>query len=160
MVPPASASAGGLYWLVPESATRGLTPGRFRVSSATDPSDLAGWRIEIGEFRVLAPSTERSGLLGHLKLQRFVLQGKDDAALAEADRILAANPKDVHAWIAKGDIQMLKGNPDDALQAYDQALGFHQQSDGEALMITARRRNAFQRALEKRGVIPAKTPAP
>jgi tetratricopeptide (TPR) repeat protein len=157
---PISESAGGLYWLVAESAMSGLSPGRFRVSAATDPSALSGWRIEPGEILVVPPSPEHSSLLSHLKLQRLVLQGKDDDALAEADRILLANPKDGYAWIAKGDIQMLKGNPDDALEAYDHALSLHQKSDGESIMITARRRNAFQRALEKRGVIPAQTSPP
>lgn len=158
VVQTASEGTVSLYWLVAESGTRSLTPGRFRVSSATDPSALAGWRIETGEFLVVAPSAEHSSLLGHLKLHRLVLQGKDDEALAEIDRILAANPKDGHAWIAKGDIQMLKGNPDDALQAYDQALSLRQKSDGESLMITARRRDAFFRSLEKRGVVPPKSP--
>jgi len=38
--------------------------------------------------------------------------GKADDALAEADRLIAANAKDKDALIAKGDIFMLKDDPD------------------------------------------------
>jgi predicted RNA polymerase sigma factor len=58
----------------------------------------------------------------------------------------------MEAWIAKGDILMLKDNPDEALAAYDRALELHRKAGNEPLAIQVRRRQAFTRILEKRGV--------
>jgi hypothetical protein len=147
-------------WLAAESATARLAPGRYHVSLAPVQGELSGWRIESGDLQFLTPNPERRGLLGHLKIQRLVLLGKVDDALAEADRMIAANASDQAAWIAKGDLLVVKDQPDEALQAYDRALSLHAKTEREPIAIQARRRAAFMRSLEMRGVITLPPRAP
>jgi hypothetical protein len=155
-VPPSTTSTDDTSrsWLAAGSATTRLTPQRYRVSVVAPPKD---WRIEAGEFMVVAPNSERARLLGHLKIQRAVVLSQDDDALAEADRLIAANDKDKQAWIAKGDILMLKDLPNEALQAFDRALSLHQKTEREPIAIQMRRRAAFFRSLEKRGGVAPKS---
>lgn len=134
------------YWIAGEAATKALKPGRYHITLL--PAGDA--RIESGDLRV-EPADDN--LLGLLNIQRALLTGKDDEALAEADR----HPKSPDAWIAKGDILMSKDLPDEALQAYDSALKLSRPADGENLPLMERRRAAFFRSLEKRGVL---APAP
>jgi hypothetical protein len=152
-VPPLAGNEKTRAWLAAESATERLAPGTYKVSLGPPMGRLAGWRVESGEFRMVAPTPESRGLLEHLRMSRFVLLGKDDDALAEADRRIAANAGDQAAWVAKGDILMKKDQPDEALRAYDGALGLQQKTDREPIAILARRRSALVRSLEKRGVI-------
>ena len=155
VVPPAGNTDNTIrYWLAAETTTTRLTPRRYRVA-ATPSNNLPGWRLEPGEFQILAPSPDRNRLLAYIKIERANVLGQHDEALAEANRILAANDKEKHAWIMKGDILMLKDDPNAALQAFDRALTLHQKTEREPIAIQARRRDAFLRSLEKRGVVPA-----
>ncbi len=134
------------YWIAPESATTTLKSGRYHIT-LVPAGDL---KVESGDLRVEPAGDSRADTLGLLKIQRALLLGKDDEALAEAER----HPQSIDAWIAKGDILMAKDLPDEALKAYDEALKLHKDADGEPLFILERRRAAFFRSLEKRGVIP------
>jgi hypothetical protein len=159
--PAPDATATNIYWLVSESATRGLATGRYRVAVVSSQTALRGWRAEPGEFLIVAANPDRPHLIGHLRIQRSIALGKTDDALAEAGRLIAANAQDKNAWIAKGDIFMLKDDPDAAQQAYDSALDdLHKKAEGEPIALKARRRNAFFRSLEKRGVVTPTPPAP
>jgi tetratricopeptide (TPR) repeat protein len=139
------------YWLATETATATLTPRQYRVTLATPSGTLPGWRIETGEFQIVARNPERSRLLAYLEIERSNVLGNHDGALAEANRLIAANDKDQQAWIVKGDILLLKDDPNAAMQAFDRALGLHKKTEREPIAIQARRREAFQRSLEKRG---------
>jgi tetratricopeptide (TPR) repeat protein len=142
------------YWLASESETNGLVPGRYHV--AIEP--VAGFAFESGDLLVMKANPERGGLLGLLNIQRSLLLGQDDEALAEADRLTTSDAGNVDAWIAKGDILMAKDLPDEALEAYDKALEQQKATDSEPLFIQERRRAAFFRSLDKRGVIPTRPP--
>lgn len=148
-----------LYWLAAESATRGFAPGLYRVRVVSPTTQDSGIKFESGNLRVVSTNAERRNQLAILRIQRFLLLGREDDALAEANRAVAAEPKNEDLWIAKGDILMQKDMPDDALEAYDTALKLHQKGDREPLAIATRRRAAFFRSLEKRGVTsPQSTP--
>ncbi len=134
------------FWIAGESATKTLAPGRYHLT-LVPAGDL---KIESGDLRVEAPNPERADTLGLLKIQRALLLGKDDEALAETERF----PQSIDAWIAKGDILMARDLPDEALKAYDGALKLRKPSDGENLPLMMRRRTAFFRLLEKRGALP------
>ena len=142
-----------LYWLGAESTTQQLPPGRFRVTLVLASPEAANWRIEPGEFRIVAPNGARAGMLGLLKIHRLILQNKEDDALAEADRLSAANADNGDAWTAKGDLLMSKDRPAEALKAYDRALGLSKKAGAEAVAINTRRHSAFLRSLEKRSVV-------
>jgi hypothetical protein len=142
------------YWLAEEAATKSLSPGRYRITLVPDKGELKGLRIESGDLRVVEADPARNGLLGSLKIQRSLLLGKIDEAIAEAERLTTADAENEDAWIAKGDILMMQDKPDEALKAYDSALALHKDTDSEPLFILERQRAAFFRSLEKRGVIP------
>lgn len=147
---PVSRPAGDetqLFWIAPESATQKLAPERYHITF----EEIAGVRIESGDLIIEEANPEHEELLGLLKIQRFLLLGKDDEALAEADRLTTSSPKNNNAWIAKGDILMSKDLPDEALEAYDKALEL--KKEDELLSLEQRRRAAFFRSLEKRGVL-------
>lgn len=147
-----------LYWLAPESATRALAPGLYRIRIAPGDGQATGFKFESAVVRVVTANGERRNLLSVLLIRRLLLLGRNDDALAEADRAIAADANDQTAWITKGDIFMQKDMPDEALEAYDQALSLHKKADGEPITITTRRRAAFFRSLEKRGVSTPPTP--
>jgi hypothetical protein len=151
--PPSSTAEPARYWVAAESDTSRLAPGRYRIALE---SGASGWRLETGEIQILPASPERAGLLPLLKIQRFLLQGRDDDALAEAGRELSANPNHVQAWIAKGDILMKKDDPDNALAAYTRAQELHGQRGSESFPILRRQKAAHTRSLEKRGVLEPK----
>jgi hypothetical protein len=132
------------FWIAGENT---LKPGRYHIT-LVPAGDM---RIESGDLLV-GPSD--ADLLGLLKIQRALLTGKDDEALAEAER----HPESADAWIAKGSILLGKDLPDEALAAYDEALKLRNPKAGENLALMARRRDAFFRSLEKRGVVPPKSP--
>lgn len=136
------------FWIAAESATKTLKPGRYHIT-LVPAGDL---KVESGDLRIEPAGDSRADTLGLLKIQRALVLGKDDDALAEAER----HPQNMNAWIAKGDILMGKDLPDEALAAYDKALKLRKPSDGENLALMERRRTAFFRSLEKRGVL---TPA-
>jgi tetratricopeptide (TPR) repeat protein len=161
-IPPPSEVTGeqSIYWLAPESATRELAPGLYRVKLVPGAGQATDWKLESANLRVVTPNAERRNLLAVLLVRRLLLLGREDDALAEADRAIAADAKDQNAWIVKGDIFMQKDMPDEALEAYDSALKLHKKADGEPLTITTRRRAAFFRSLEKRGVVSPQKPAP
>lgn len=146
------------YWLAPETATRSLAPGLYRVRVVPPAGQAVGWKFESGNLRIVPASSDRRNLLSVLTVRRLLLQDREDDALAETDRAIAADARDQAAWIAKGDIFMLKDMPDEALAAYDGALNLHKKTDGEPLAIMTRRRAAFQRGLEKRGVVAPPAP--
>ena len=146
------------YWLAPETATKGLTPGRYHITLIPDKGELKDLRVESGDLVVVEAKPDRSNSLGLLKIQRALLLDKEDEALTETDGLIKSDAKNADAWIAKGDILMMKDKPDDALEAYDRALELHKPTDSEPLFILERRRAAFFRSLEKRGVIPPAKP--
>ena len=137
------------YWIAGESVTKALQPGQYHIS-LVPAGDL---RIESGDLLVGPADADALALL---KIQAALLTGKDDEALAEAGR----HPENVDAWIAKGDILLDQDLPDEALAAYDQALKLRDPEAGEDLPLMKRRRDAFFRSLEKRGVVPEKKRTP
>lgn len=128
------------YWIAGENA---LHPGRYDVT-LTPAGDL---KSKAGSLNVEPADDSRAEMLGLLRIQRALLAGKTDEALAETER----HPKSMDAWIAKGDILLAKDLPDEALAAYDKALTL-QDPDDELLALHKRRQAAFLRSLEKRGV--------
>ena len=64
--PPTADNALVLYWQAAEAGTRGLSPGRYRLTLAPELGEYPGWRMEAGEFEVVAPNPQRSRLLSHL----------------------------------------------------------------------------------------------
>lgn len=158
-IPPATnAPSNSLFWLVAENETARLPVGRFRLGAVAGQPELANWRVEMGEVQIVASDPANPRLLAILKAHRAVLLGNGDEANAEIDRLIAANAEDKDAWIAKGDILMKRDLPDEALQAYDKALSLHKKTDREPIAVQIRRRSAFFRSLEKRGVVPPTTP--
>jgi hypothetical protein len=137
-------------WIAAESASASLAPGQYHIA-LVPAGDL---RIESGDLRVVEAASGRGTLLGLLRIQRALLLGKDDDALAEADHLTTDNPMSQDAWIARGDILMSQDKPDEALQSYDKADALHTPEDGENLPLMQRRRDAFLASLAKRGVIP------
>jgi hypothetical protein len=136
------------HWIAGEAATTSLKPGRYHIT-LVPAGDM---QIESADLRVEAGDDDSLGLL---KIQRALLTGHDDEALAETER----HPKSADAWIAKGDILMAKDSPDEALKAYDKAFEMYGPKAGENLPLQERRRAAFFRSLEKRGVLtPAQSP--
>jgi hypothetical protein len=146
---PVGSDPSQMFWIASESATQALTPGRYHVSVMP----VAGFAIESGYFTVVEPKPEQAGMLGFLKIQRAVLSGQDDEALAECDRQIAADPENPNVWIAKGDILMARDLPDEAADAYEKALALEMANDSEPLFIQNRLKDAFFRSLEKRGVL-------
>lgn len=130
-------------WIAGEAATQTLKPGRYHITLAP-AGDL---RIESGDLLV---GDSDADALGLLKIQRALLTGHDDEALAEADR----HPKSMDAWVAKGDILLHRDQPDEALIAYEKAFAL--MKEGENLPLMKRWQAAFFRSLVKRGVV---TPA-
>ena len=149
-----------LYWLAVESTTTRLTPGQYQVTLISPPNESTGWRIEVGELQVVAPNPAHVGVAGYLSVQRSALLGRNDEAIAGAERLTTARPNDPSAWIALGDTLMTQDKPDEALVAFDKALSLHKKTDREPIAIMTRRRAAFFRALEKRGVVAPKPAAP
>ena len=146
---PAGSDPSQMFWIAAESATPDLAPGRYQVSVVP----VAGFAIESGHFTVVEPTPENAGMLGFLKIQRAILGGQDDEALAECDRQIAADPENANVWIAKGDILMARDLPDEAADAYEKALALEMANDSESLFIQNRLKDAFFRSLEKRGVL-------
>lgn len=136
-------------WIASESATQALPPGQYRITLVP----AGDWHIESGDLLVGPADADALPLL---KIQAALLSGKDDEALAEAGR----HPENVDALTAKGDILTDQDLPDEALAAYDQALKLRDPEAGEDLPLMKRRRAAFFRSLEKRGVVPEKKQTP
>lgn len=157
-VPPLPNQTTSLFWLASETTTARLAPGIYRVSPIAGQSQLTGWRVEPGEFQIVAPDSTRKNLLSHLRIHRSVLLGKTEEALTTVNQLTSENANDAEAWIAKGDIHMLQDQPAEALDAYDRALNLQKDSEREPIAIMVRRSNAFTRSLEKRGVIAPKPP--
>lgn len=135
-------------WHAAEAATRGLTPGSYSVTVEASPPDTTLW-ISPGVLRVLAAGKGDPRARGQLVIERALLMGRADEALSEANRLVAANPEDAAAWVARGDLYFAQDLPDSAEHSYDWALAAHPR--GEALDLLQRKRNAFFRLLEKRG---------
>jgi len=148
----------GRTWVAGESATGELAPGRYLVTIVSGASAPAGWNVESGEIRILAPAPERRSRLSLLKIHLALLRGREDDALAEADRAIAANPRDAAAWVAKSDVLMRKDDPDSAVEALDRALDLHRGDKVQPFPILRRRHAAQLRALEKRGVVAPASP--
>ena len=160
---PLSAAASGdphRYWLAPESATARLVPGRYRVTAVSSTGVIPGWKIDAVDFQVLAPNPERKAALSLVKMHRAVLLERPDEALAEAERGLTVNAREIQLWIAKGDLLMKKDDADSALDAYDRALSLQRKLGRASFPLQQRRKDAHVRALEKRGVIPPQNAPP
>jgi hypothetical protein len=156
--PSSATGEQSFYWLAPETATRTLAPGLYRIRVVPPAGQAVGWKFESGNLRIVSAGGDRRTLLSVLTVRRLLLQGREDDALAEANRAIASDARDQAAWIAKGDIFMLKDMPDEALEAYDGAFHLNKKTDGEPLALMTRRHAAFQRGLEKRGVIAPPAP--
>jgi tetratricopeptide (TPR) repeat protein len=152
-VPPLPNQTTSRFWLASETATARLAPGVYRVSAIAGQTQLTGWRVEPGEFQIVAPVPTGKNLLSHLRIHRSVLLGKTEEALTAVNQLTSENANDAEAWIAKGDIHLLQDQPAEALDAYDRALNLQKDSEREPIAIMVRRSNAFTRSLEKRGVI-------
>ena len=137
------------FWIASESETNNLTPGNYIVT--VQPIERIV--IQPADLVVTERNPDNAAALNDLKIQKFLLLGKDDDALAEADRQVNADAENVNAWVAKGDILMGKDLPDEALKAYEKALEIAEKTDDEPLFIQERHRAAFFRSLEKRGII-------
>ena len=137
------------FWIISESETQNLEPKNYTVT--LEP--VEGTVIQPAELNVVA-KVEDSEALGKLKIQKYLLLGKDDEALNEANQQTTADAENINAWVAKGDILMDKDLPDEAIKAYEKALELSEKAgDSEPLFIQERHRAAFFRSLEKRGVI-------
>ncbi len=147
---PAGSDEAQLFWI---AATQTLSPGRYHVS--VEPS--AGFAIESGYLTIVEANSEHDKLLRLLKIEQLLLFKKDDEALAECDRQIAADPENSNVWIAKGDILMMRDLPDEAADAYEKALALEMANDSEPLFIQRRHKDAFFRSLEKRGVLKSTT---
>ena len=79
--------------------------------------------------------------------------------MKEAERLTGEDSQNVDAWIAMGDLLLAQDLPDEALKAYDQALAIFEKLEQESLALEERRRAAFFRSLEKRGVLTNTTDA-
>jgi tetratricopeptide (TPR) repeat protein len=151
--PPDATPEAPRYWIAPETETRKLPPGRYDITLAPADAMGAGVRIESADLRVLTPEAQRASQAGLLRIQRSLLSQRLEEALAEAERMTAADGKDRRAWVARGDILMMQDKPDEALEAYEKALELAEAAEEhEPLALMERRKAAFFRALEKRGV--------
>jgi len=83
----------------------------------------------------------------------LLLLGKDDEAMQQAERLTTEDPQNADAWIAKDDLLLAQDLPDEAIKAYDEALVIFKKTEEESLSLEERRRAAFFRSLEKRGVL-------
>ena len=142
------------FWLAGETATRSLAPGSYRIAAAADAAGSTSVRVLRGslEVEVAGPTPDRR--LSLLRLQRALLLGSPGDALAEADRMIAADSTDAVAWEARGDLLMERDLPDDALQAYTRAAGHDLNPRAVGPDIARKRKQAFLKGLEKRGVRP------
>jgi hypothetical protein len=148
--PPRHGSEGWVRWSwhVAETATRDLKPGRYTATVLASPRDSTLW-ISPGTLRVLAPGRADPRARGQVLIQRALLRKHPEEALAEANRLVAANPEDEAAWVARGDLYFSQDMPDSAASSYDRALSVHER--GEGLELLQRKRDAFFKLLEKRG---------
>ena len=131
-----------------QNATQNLLPGEYLITA----QPMAGFSLQPAYLEVVAAGSENAPGRDLLAIQQLLLLGKQDEALTEIDRQIAQNVENVDAWVAKGDILMGKGLPEEALKAYDQALKIALKEDPEPLFIEERRTAAFWASLEKRGV--------
>lgn len=136
------------FWIAPETATQNLAPGQYTIT--LEPED--GLSIESGELEVES-NPDAISLLGLLKIQVSLLTGKDDEAMAEANQLIAKDPENLNAWVAKGDMLMFQDLPDEASVAYETATELQAKTGHESVYLQERMRRAFFRSLEKRGVI-------
>ena len=136
------------FWIASETATQNLTLGQYTIT--LEPAD--GLTIESGELDVES-NPDAAPSLGLLKIQLSLLTGKDDEAMAEANQLIAKDPGNLNAWIAKGDMLMSKDLPDEASSAYETATELQAKTGQESIFLQERMRRAFFRGLEKRGVI-------
>jgi len=135
-------------WHASEAATRGLVPGRYSATVEVSPPDTTLW-ISPGTLRVVAAGKGRRGARGQLVIERALLMGHAEDALSEANRLVAENPEDEAAWVARGDLYFAKDMPDSAESSYNRALTLPR--SGEGIELWQRKRDAFLRLLEKRG---------
>jgi tetratricopeptide (TPR) repeat protein len=137
------------FWIVAEEETKTLTPGNYMVT--LEP--VEGMTIQPAELEVVLPNPEHEEAFNNLNIQKLLLRGQTDDALAEADRQIAKNGENINALLAKGDILMDQDLPDEAIKVYTKALALAEKEDTEPLFIIERHRAALFRSLEKRGVI-------
>ena len=137
------------FWIALEQGTQELTPGHYTITF--EPVD--NFNIEPGELTVESKSDKASSSLALLKTQVLLLTGKDKEAMGQADELIAKDPNNLDAWIAKGDMLMSQDLPDEASRAYEKAMELQAQSGQESIFLQERMRRAFFRSLEKRGVI-------
>lgn len=146
------------YWMVLESNTTNLRAGMYTVTLQTADSSFSTWTMQPATLQVQVPDPENRLLQAaksSIQLKILTLQGKNTEALAEASKLIAENPKNVDAWVCKGDILMDQDKPDEAMEAYMGAISNFDKSQGEPLTILVKYRNAFVRSLQKQGLIPA-----
>jgi Flp pilus assembly protein TadD len=68
-------------------------------------------------------------------------QGRIDQSIGEAKSLIAANPKDAHAYMIAGDIEAAAGNQTEAMHAFDRAVEITP-DESTYLMRAAYRRGA------------------
>jgi hypothetical protein len=144
-------SSGWVHWvwLAGEVASGGLAPGQYSVTVDVAPADTTLW-VSPGVLRVVEVGKGKPAGRARLLIQRALLRGRDEEAMAEVNRLVLADPTDEGAWVTRGDLYMAKDLPDSADASFNRALALHH---GEALDLWQRKRAAFQRLLEKHGVL-------
>lgn len=158
---PAEATAeDAFYWVVAEEATRALAPGRYNITIELPEAQRQLLRVASADLRVVLPDADRARSPGPLRIQRAMLSGKPEEALAEVESLIAADAKNTSAWVAKGDLLMAQNKPHEALAAYDVAMKLTRDAEEEpSIFLLERRRAAFMAAIEKGETGPATKPA-
>jgi hypothetical protein len=112
--------ATNLYWIAKPEATGGLVKGSYRITLTGQKGiDVAPYVIN-----VQAPSDDSAAVLGLLKIEQLLITDKAGEALIVADQLIAANPINIGALTAKGDILLSQGKADEAMKTYAEALGY------------------------------------
>ena len=136
------------FWVASETVTQNLVAGQYTITF--EPK--SGLDIEPGELDVQS-NPDNASSLGLLKIQLFLLMGKYDEAMAQADGLIVKDPGNLNAWIAKGDMLMAQDLSDEASTAYETAAELQAKTGQESLFLQERMSRAFFRSLAKKGIL-------
>jgi hypothetical protein len=128
-----SETSGQLAWWVSSADTSSIAAGTYQViatldtTGATDPNAFNGQASSA--VVTLTFANEPSTLTPEQLEKKYllfafydVLQGNTSQALTDVDNLLAAQPQNLTAMVAKGDLLQQSGKTADALTIYDQAI--------------------------------------
>jgi hypothetical protein len=117
-IPPVAEEGGDTQWcwLAGEGDTRTLASGTYTITA--DPGAVTVvLRVVTGTLVVGAAGSPDDRRRKILRAQSALAAGHDDEAVAEADRMIAADSTDVSAWHLRVDLLMRAGRSGDALTA-------------------------------------------